>query len=52
MKIAAWSRGETKWSGVPLAMPTRGIRMPGPRGMAATGGVWSPPRHHAWFHVL
>jgi hypothetical protein len=27
--------------------PTRGIRMAGPRGTVATGGVRSPPRHHA-----
>jgi hypothetical protein len=41
-------RGETKWSGIPLAMPTRGIRTAGSHGAAAAGDIWSLPCHRAW----
>jgi hypothetical protein len=51
VKTVALSRREMKWCGVPLAMATRGIRMAGPHGTAATGGVRSPPCHRAQCRV-
>jgi hypothetical protein len=38
-------------SGSSPCAPTRGIRTPGPRGTAVTGGVQSPSHQHARCHA-